>query len=156
MAGQPVSRDFIRKILGDPSLFPDEFQSWIQRLIPGNPLIKLDNTQIPTLEKLSLIGGTNEPVFQHGSAFGSGLQEPGFYKDPWGIAHLVGVVGATYAAGNIIATLPAGYRPLEKEVFAVLTDTGIGRVDVDASGNITFMSGGTTFVSLSGIAFRVY
>jgi hypothetical protein len=41
-----------------------------------------------------------------------------------------------------------------KEEFIVITNTGIGQVEVDQSGNIIHISGGTGFVSLSGISFR--
>lgn len=150
------NRDLALKVLGDPSVYPDAFQSWIQRIIPGNPLIQLDETQVPSPEKLHLVGATSEPAFQHGSNFGGSARTVGFYRDPFGIVHLCGLVGATYAAGQTIFQLPAGDRPEMKEAFAVITDTGVGRVDVDEVGDVIFVSGGTTYCSLSGITFRAF
>lgn len=153
----PAPQNIVEKVLGDPSQYPDAFKSWIQRLIPGNPLIQLDATQIPSPEKNHIIAGNAaEPVFQHGSHYGSGFSQVGFYKDPYNVVHLFGVVGPTYAASNIIAQLPSGYRPLSKEAFTCFSDTGVARVDVDEAGNIIFVSGGTGFVSLSGISFRSF
>lgn len=79
------------------------------------------------------------------------------------VVRLQGMVtksGGTPAAGNVIGTLPDGYKPTGQLVFAAVTgstDT-FGRVDVDASGNVIWQSGGTggtDYTSLSGISFVV-
>ena len=149
------TRQLIRRVLADPSQYPDEMRSWIQRLIPGNPLIQLATSQLPSVEKKRYVGAdSTQPAFSHGANFGGAEELVHFYRDPFFIVHLGGMVGPTYAAGNVIFVLPTGYRPIKTETFIVLTDTGVGRVDIDASGNVTFASGGTGFVSLAGITFR--
>lgn len=150
----------IQKVLGNPSLYPDELKSYIQRLIPGNPLIQLDKTQLPHAEAIRVVGAANQPAFQNStSAYGSGYQVPGFWIDPLGLVHLAGLA-VPPAAGLAMWTLPAGYRPLNRELFSTASATGatnvIGRVDVDASGNVIFVNGGTSWVTVSGITFRSY
>jgi hypothetical protein len=59
----------------------------------------------------------------------------------------------------VIFTLPIGYRPAATLVFVVHTGepNGVGRVDVQASGNVLWISGqtgGTDYTSLSSIHFR--
>lgn len=63
---------------------------------------------------------------------------------------LRGLVGA--GAGTIF-TLPVGYRPTADLVFVVDTNSGHGRCDITSNGNVTYVSGGTVYFSLSGISF---
>jgi hypothetical protein len=96
-----------------------------------------------------------------------------YYRDDEGIVHLDGVVQSSdylpfgpppptqnYCgqdeARSRILTLPAGYRPAAREVFAVDSDNQHGRVDVLATGEVICESGaGDKYVSLDGISFRV-
>ena len=56
--------------------------------------------------------------------------------------------------GAHIGGLPEGFRPGGgKLIFPSQTDTGAGRVDVDAFGNVTHNGGGTAYFSLSNIQF---
>jgi hypothetical protein len=62
--------------------------------------------------------------------------------------------------GNIIATLPVGFRTsgIPKLLFSVNAndgDTGGSRVDVDTSGNIIHIGSRNTYYSLSGIIYPV-
>lgn len=85
--------------------------------------------------------------------FGSGFNDAGFYKDPFGIVHLRGLIkNGTISAAAF--TLPAGYRPIGKEVLSGYTNTGPGRFDVATNGDITPVSGGNGFFSLDGGTFR--
>jgi hypothetical protein len=90
--------------------------------------------------------------------YGQGHQDPAFRKDQLGIVHLRGFLtrsGPPPVGGEVLANLPAGYRPTKKELFAV-TDGGAThvRVDVTADGQVIWVGGSTaTNVSLSGIAF---
>ena len=77
----------------------------------------------------------------------------GFYKEPNGIVHLVGLI----KSGVIISdafTLPVGMRPAQREIFIVASNGGAGTVDVNTTGAVTIASGSNVYVSLSGISFR--
>ncbi|MBA3746610.1 MAG: hypothetical protein H0W96_03845 [Solirubrobacterales bacterium] len=61
-------------------------------------------------------------------------------------------------AGALIATLPAGYRPRNAQLFAVAMNAPpeAGRVDVYADGRVVWFAGpggAANYTSLSGISF---
>lgn len=64
------------------------------------------------------------------------------------------IAGGTVGATARVFILPKGYRPSYKMVFLAVTNTGIGQVDIEATGEVRPVTGGTTWFSLSGIAFR--
>lgn len=146
----------VEKVLGDPSIFPDEFKAWVPRALNSNINLKLAETQLPTVENTHYLGATNEITFTGAwVAYGAGYEDPGYYKDILGRVHLSGMVKSG-AAGSVICNLPAGNRPKARMIFVVSTDTGIGRVDVLGTGDVQHVSGGTGFVPLNGISFRAY
>lgn len=148
------SKALVEKVLGDSSLYPSEFTSFLQRYLSGNALITLTQQQLPSMEPVRLIGAASNPVFL-GSVgnYGLGFQEVGFWKTPESMIHLLGAAKWD-AVGNVGFALPTSYRPAALEAFAVVTSTGIGQVRVDQDGNVSLASGGTAFVSLSGISYR--
>ncbi len=77
-----------------------------------------------------------------------------FFKAVDGTVYIKGTVagGSTGAAARVFI-LPPGYRPAYKIVVAVITNTGIGQVDIEPTGEVRPVSGGTTWFSLSGITF---
>lgn len=83
---------------------------------------------------------------------------PGYYKDHFGVVHLQGVANGAGKSANTIFNLPAGYRPLETQIFVAKPDDfSTGRVDVDAGGDVIYVagSGGTTGqFSLQQVSFR--
>ena len=88
------------------------------------------------------VGGAGEPPFNStGTCTWGNFQLPNntaaFLRDRFGFVHLKGAVdadgtscppGATSEA--LIFNLPAGYRPAAREVFATLTNSELGRVNV--------------------------
>lgn len=85
-----------------------------------------------------------------------------YRKDQQGRVHLRGLVKKDVGvpvADDVIATLPPGYRPSGRTVFAVAGGDALdkyGRADVLANGDIHFIIGGTTeadFTSLDTISF---
>lgn len=86
--------------------------------------------------------------------FGGGVQtDAGYYKDPFGIVHLRGLI-KTGVIGAAAFVLPPGYRPFARELFAVNSNDAYGSCVVDATGNVTPSVGNNNFVSLAGITFR--
>lgn len=102
-------------------------------------------------------------------AAGWGNYDPSFSggavrRDARGRIYLRGLVsktGGTPAQGDVIATLPAGYRRTGRAVFPVATGHGTpaqqyGRVDIAPGGEIVWVSGGQgepDFTSLETIAY---
>lgn len=151
-------RKLIDRVLGEPDLYPDVLKSWVLRFIDGNPLLRMTDFQLPTVEQTSYIGAMDKPVFQNSWVnFGTGYEEAGFYKDSFGRVFLCGTVKSG-GAGTTIFTLPAGYRPKNREQFAVSTGTAEqhGRVDITTGGDVMHVSGATAYVQLSGIGVRAY
>lgn len=60
--------------------------------------------------------------------------------------------------GDVIMTLPVGYRPLKTRIFSVQTENGGMRVDVNSSGAVVIATGfnvNQNWVSLDGITFSI-
>lgn len=150
---------FVEKALGTPDLYPDEFKSFLARYLVGNPTVRFESFQLPAVEARNYVGDTGRPAFSGAWAnYNTATHESaGYYKDPLGRVHLLGVVKSG-VAGTAIFTLPSGYRPKLKEMFAVITGgpDAIGRIDVGSDGIVTHVSGSTGYVQISGISFRAY
>jgi hypothetical protein len=95
--------------------------------------------------------------------FDTGHQSPGYRKDRQGLVHLrgllsqtTGVPGATEA---ILATLPPGYRPTARTIFAVASGQPIAfaRLIVDPDGTVKRTGNGEVlekdYTSLNGITY---
>ncbi len=95
-----------------------------------------------------------------------------FLRDRFGFVHLRGVVDAdgaqvgTHSDDAHIFTLPAGYRPVKREVHPTLTNGALGRINVHglAFGSMpagavsiespTTFANAKVWISLDGISFR--
>jgi hypothetical protein len=90
--------------------------------------------------------------------YGSGYDTAAFRADQLGRVHLRGLVtknGALPVKDDVIGTLPPGYRPKARKIFAVGSGTP-GRVDVLPNGNVDWIYGGTAekdYTSLETISF---
>ena len=81
----------------------------------------------------------------------------GYFKDPFGIVHLRGVVkDGTIPA--IVFTLPAGFRPQYNEYFQAMSYTGAAdtqaRTIIFTDGRVEVHSGNNYYVGFDGITFR--
>jgi hypothetical protein len=85
------------------------------------------------------IGSAGEPAFQNSWVNESPSSEvtAAFYKDPWGVVHLKGLV--TAGTNAVIFALPAGYRPSKNLVVLMFRASGTGEVIICAT---TACSGG--------------
>jgi hypothetical protein len=92
------------------------------------------------------------------TSYGAGYDTAAYRADQLGKVHLRGLVaknGAVPVKDDVIATLPAGYRPKARMVFAAGSGTP-GRVDVATNGNVIWIYGGTVekdYTSLDTISF---
>lgn len=162
-SGSVAARDrgtekLVRKVLGDPDLYPDELRAWIPKVIERNALVRLEAYQLPQVDRRHEVGASGEPAFSGAwTNYGGSNEVASFYRDPFGRVHLAGLVKSG-AAGTTIFSLPGGYRPRARESFLILTGNpgdALGRVDVAANGDVIHVSGGTSYVQLNGISFRV-
>ena len=73
-----------------------------------------------------------------------------------GVVVLKGLVkkSGTPSASEVIANLPAGYRPTDRLMFVTNSSSSDhGRIDVDSNGNVDFYYGTGGWISLEGIRF---
>lgn len=85
--------------------------------------------------------------------YGTPWSEPFYYKDRERV-YLSGVLKGG-AVNSIVTTLPTGYRPPATIIRPIATDTGYGYVRIYSDGRIQYMSGGTVFISLDSLDFRI-
>ena len=98
-------------------------------------------------------GGPSEPAFENGWANYGNANEvtAGFYKDPFGIVHLKGILAA--GPNAVIFTLPPGYRPGKNLVQLVQRGAGTALLVILADGKVQF-NFGSVYTSLDGGTFR--
>jgi hypothetical protein len=104
------------------------------------------------------IGTSPHPAFQNSWVNYSttpGYQHAGFWKDPLGWVHLRGLIKSG-TVNSAAFTLPPGFRPITgEEIYPVLSNDTIGRVNVSSAGVVTPATPcNNTYVSLAGIRFR--
>lgn len=79
---------------------------------------------------------------------------PAYTKGTDGLVTLKGLLRlGTATPGTVIFTLPAGFRPKETVLIPNISNQLIGRVDINASGQISFQLGSNAWFSLDGISF---
>lgn len=93
--------------------------------------------------------------------YGSPYSSNGYTITPSGVVMLKGLIkrSGTPVSGEKIGQLPAGYWPTDRLIFQTssqydsVTTQHIGRVDIDSSGQILFINGDPSYLSLEGINF---
>jgi hypothetical protein len=99
--------------------------------------------------------------FSYFHSYENGYNTVAYFKDHSGVVHVKGLVGAEGGGTGEIFRLPAGYRPAQRGVHAVLMGAGSGvataRVDVYSTGEVTLVAPSlstTEYLTLEGISFR--
>ncbi len=143
--------------------------------VNSDKLDNLDSTDFArsSTEAFHVVGAAGEPAFHTCSPipiFGSttwsnfpgNFNPASYYKDPWGIVHLRGLVRTTssgflpptcHGPGIPIFTLPAGYQPAHEEIFASVSAEVFGQARVQANGNVVAWTGSESWFSLDGMSF---
>jgi hypothetical protein len=146
----------VQRVLGDPSLYPDEFKSWITRWLYGNVNFTVTNGQLPAVERDHLVGASGEIPFQNSWVNFGGSNEPArYWKDYTGNVH----IGGTLKSGTInttMFTLPAGYRPQYAMIYAIVSNGVFGGLVINPDGTVVCFSGNNTYVAMSGVTFRQF
>lgn len=111
------------------------------------------------VEAWHVVGAAGEPAFVNSWVSYDGdtvYNSPRFYKDPFGIVHIAGMMAGGTLGGTAFV-LPAGYRPRKQCLFGgqgSAGGSGTGRIDVHAAGNVVTSGGANGWYSLDGITFR--
>jgi hypothetical protein len=131
------------------------------------------------------VGAPGQPPFHASQECGWGNFDTGtpvhngggFLRDRFGFVHLKGLVDVDdisfqsncgfSGSGPVIFNLPDGYRPAARNVFATITNSALGRVNVDGPqvfaalgpGAVsvdgpTTVANASQWISLDGISFR--
>ena len=116
----------------------------------GNPL------GIAPLEARRYVGQSGQPAFQNGwGNWQHGQATVAFYKDPFGIVHLEGML--TGGAVNTTAfTLPSGYIPSAVRTFVTYSDGWtVALISINPNGTVVpgNGNGNTITIPLDGITF---
>lgn len=102
------------------------------------------------------VGTSGQPAFENGWQNGDPADSvtAGFYKDPFGVVHLKGVV-YNGAAGTTIFTLPVGYRP-SKTVIGTVSQSGVAaELFVGSNGSVSLITSSSAAAWIDGVTFRV-
>lgn len=119
-------------------------------------LIIRDLVQLTKEPNFRKVGDAGQPAFLNSWVnFGTTDAPAAFWRDPFGWIHLRGLIkNGTIGSTNAAFTLPPGFRPPLREVFPVISNGAIGRVDIEPDGDVIIAAGNNTYVSLAGIHFR--
>lgn len=135
---------------------PSFFQGLtVEDLAVARKLTVKDQADFLAAGKWHIVGGTGEPALQNSWAhYGSPYAKAAFLKDVSGFVRFTGVI-ASGTVGSAAFTLPPGMRPATDEIFVVLSNNAVGRLDVNTDGTVVPQSPAVnTWVSLSGVAFK--
>jgi hypothetical protein len=125
------------------------------------------------------IGAAGQPPFHDDGFctwvnFDGGWNTAAFFRDRSGVVHLKGLIALVDQSPSyecdfdesdpyddeVIFTLPAGYRPVLRNLFATLAGDQLGRVDVTQNGVVkavnppTAEANARVYLQLDGISFR--
>jgi hypothetical protein len=79
---------------------------------------------------------------------------PSYTKASDGVVTVRGLIkNGAYAPGSVIATLPAGYRPAERQIYTCISNGAWSRVDVLPTGEIQIRAAYNGWISLDSISF---
>jgi type II secretory pathway pseudopilin PulG len=114
-------------------------------------------TSSPARLTVTAVAGWNSLSYQNSwGNYNTGFNTGGYLKTTKGIVILRGLLirTGTAVSGEVIATLPAGYRPSGPLVFVDSANvTGSGRIDIYPNGNIVYVIGDAGYDSLENIHF---
>lgn len=126
----------------------------IDNLEVVNTLLVRDQVVFTRDPNFHFVGNPGEPSFTNSWVnWGAPYNPAGFWKDPLGFVHLIGMVKSG-TVNTTIFTLPAGSRPIFDMVCPIVSNGAFGRLDVKADGTIVLVSGSNVYASLENITFK--
>ena len=108
-----------------------------------------------------IVGATGQPAFGSGyRPYPSGTSTtyaPPSYRKINGVVHLRGLIEKTSAMspGEVMWTMPVGYRPAWQVLLNCQSNGALGRVDVATNGQVILQSGNAAWVSLDGLCYAL-
>ena len=93
------------------------------------------------------IGTTDDPFLNSWVNFASGNATAAYRKDGEGTVHIKGLVKSG-TIGQPIFTLPVGFRPLLDHNIATISNEAVGRLEIEADGDVVPAIGDNTFFSI--------
>lgn len=114
-----------------------------------NAWVALERMVIPTSMKDAYFPSYSGSWVDYSSTNNS-YAHPFVIKDKQGICWMFGMVKS---GSGTIFNLPEEYRPAKQEIFGVIANAAIGRVDVSPNGNVDFNYGANNWVSLDGLSW---
>ena len=111
------------------------------------------NPDIAPAEASHKLGAAGEPAFQNSwvNEVPGSETTGGFYKDPFGIVHLEGLLAS--GSNSTIFTLPSADRPAKNLIELIWRTSGTGELIIGSSGAVTVTTGSGS-LDLDGVSFR--
>jgi hypothetical protein len=143
------------------SVADDELRDYLQRLVAtqNSRIVELETiNQLFQPEDWHEVGAAGEPAF--GTGWFNYTASPlfntaAFFKDPFGVVHIKGLVVRPSGPSTLIFTLPAGYCPAKQEIMVADGTNVHNRIDIWEEGGIYIAAGDpSAYLSLDGITFR--
>lgn len=106
------------------------------------------------VEEWHEVGTSGEPAFENSWVnYALGHATAAFYKDPWGIVHIKGLVKSG-TIGTAIFTLPTGYIPALHLNYGSVSNNLFYRLEINSGGGVVFVNGSNAWGSIN-CSFRV-
>ena len=152
-------RIFQRRLFSGVNSLPSKFKDWVVDYTATN------FPQLPLSQVRGIAGETIPFAFSASwGNYGAGFESCVYWRDGF-VVHLQGLVNKTIGvptAGDVVATLPLGYRPSSSVTFTIVSGGGggltVARIDVESDGDIVWQfgdsSGAGDYHSFSGLSFR--
>ena len=94
------------------------------------------------------VGETGEPALANSWVnFDTNWQAARFIKDAAGVVHIEGLVKSG-TIGQVIFTLPVGYRPAKEFLISTNSNNAVARMDVYDDGTVVPADGSNVFYSI--------
>jgi hypothetical protein len=129
-----------------------------------NGQVKTDDIRPSRVHGVGLpIGADPGSISCSGTGWITSSSDPvGYYRDPLGEVHLIGLIGVCDAPANPVFTLPEGFRPAADDVALPVSNENVVRGNIDLT-TLSVHRNGTVSVqahdsfdlfSLNGLSFR--
>jgi hypothetical protein len=117
-----------------------------------------DYLTVPDTSWIEVGSGGTAPAFQNSWVnYDTSYNSCAFRKDANGFVWLKGLIkSGSIGVSSACFTLPAGYRPQKRELMVNITNTAIGRLDVDVDGKVITHTGNNAWYSLDNCRFKAY